>query len=392
MPRARTYTAIISVAGAIALVAAAFTATAQTAADPGPSTSTTEAPPTTATTTPQLLPGPATTTTTTPAHKPGTTTTSSTVPPGAVIAGDATPPPGTPMVVPPEYWPLINSVKRSKPNSTTALLGALKPLLDVGLTQDQAVSLAFGRFPVGGQSNFSDDWWTPRFTPVFHLHQGNDIFATQGTPVRAPADGVLRQSNEAVGGLSDYVTIPDGTFFYMAHLSAFVTGQKSGDKVKMGEVIGFVGATGDAVGGAPHCHFEIHPKGGAATDPKPYLDQWLNDDMGNMARILAAYLGNRPAALLATALTRRSADGSDNLFSAPSMPPESQLLWASSASPGGAVHLAEAAAVEAAGTVDWPTESARQAAVDQVTARSDLQARALLAPLTPKPLRALLGY
>ncbi|MBV8693087.1 MAG: M23 family metallopeptidase [Actinobacteria bacterium] len=283
-------------------------------------------------------------------------------------------------------------MKRSKPNNTTALLAALRPLLDVGLTQDQAVSLAFGRFPVGGQANFSDDWWTPRFTPVFHLHQGNDIFAAQGTPVRAPADGVLRQSNEAVGGLSAYVTIPDGTFFYMAHLVAFVTGQKSGDKVKMGEVIGFVGATGDAVGGAPHCHFEIHPKGGAATDPKPYLDQWLNDDMTNMSRILAAYLGNRPAALLATALTRPSADGSDNLFSAPSMPPESQLLWASSASPGGALHLAEAAAVEAAGTVDWPTESARQAAVDQVTARSDLQSRALLAPLTPAPLRAILGY
>src|SRR5581483_2628873 len=92
MPRARTYTAVLSIAGAIALVAAAFTASAQTNAEPGQSTTTTEAPPTTATTTPQLLPGPATTTTTTPAHKPGTTTTSSTVPPpGAVVAGDATP-------------------------------------------------------------------------------------------------------------------------------------------------------------------------------------------------------------------------------------------------------------------------------------------------------------
>jgi len=391
MSRARTYVAIVSIAGAVALVAAAFTATAQTNSDPSPTTSTTE-PPTTPTTG-QLLPGPATTTTTAPAHKQPTSTTSTTdVPAGGVVGDEGAPPPGTPMVVPPDAWPLINSVKRSKPNNTTALLTALKPLLNVGLTQDQAVQIGFGRFPVGGQANFTDDWWTPRFTPVFHLHQGTDIFAAQGTPVRAPFDGVLRQSNEAVGGMSDYVTTPDGTFFYMAHLSAFVEGQKTGQKVKAGDVVGFVGATGDAAGGAPHCHFEIHPKGGAATDPKPYLDVWLNQNLANVPSLLAAYLGTRPAALLATALTRRSADGADSLFSAPLMPPQSQVLWASSASPGGALHLAEAAAVNAASTVDWPVEAERQAAIDQTEARSDLQARALLAPLTPAPLRSILGF
>jgi len=41
------------------------------------------------------------------------------------------------------------------------------------------VALGFGRFPVGGPATFSDDWWTPRFTPTFHLHQGNDIFAAE---------------------------------------------------------------------------------------------------------------------------------------------------------------------------------------------------------------------
>ena len=386
---------IASLVGAVVLVAAAFTATAQTS-DPGPATTTTTEPtPTTVSPGPTLLPGPSTTTTVPATHGQPSTTTSSTVPgPGGVnpVAGDATTPPGTPMVVPPEYWPLINSVKRSKPNNTTALLAALRPLVDLGLSQDQVVALGFGRFPVGGQSTFTDDWWMPRFTPVFHLHQGTDVFAVEGTPVRAPADGVLRQSNEAVGGLSDYVTLPDGTYFYMAHLSAFVTGQKTGDKVKMGEVVGFVGATGDAVGGAPHCHFEIHPKGGAATDPKPYLDQWVADDLAAVPRLLGAYIGNRPEALLATALTRRTADGGENLFSGPSLPPRSQLLWASSASPGGALHLAEAAAVHAAGNVDWPIAAARQAEAAQSHARSDLISRAVLAPLTPAPLRSLLGF
>ena len=391
MSRARTYVAIVSIAGAVALVAAAFTATAQTSSDPSPTTSTTE-PPTTPTTG-GLLPGPSTTSTTAPAKKQPTSTTSTTdVPAGGVVGDGGAPPPGTSTVIPPEYLPMINSVKRSKPNNTTALLTALKPLLNVGLTEDQAVQIGFGRFPVGGRANFSDDWWQPRFTPVFHLHQGTDIFAAQGTPVRAPFDGVLRQSNEAVGGMSDYVTTPDGTFFYMAHLSAFVEGQKSGQTVKAGDVVGFVGATGDAAGGAPHCHFEIHPKGGAATDPKPYLDVWINQNLANVPNLLAAYLGNRPAALLATALTRRSADGAESLFSAPLMPPQSQVLWASSASPGGALHLAEAAAVNAASTVDWPVETERQAAVEQTEARSDLQARALLAPLTPAPLRSILGF
>ena len=74
------------------------------------------------------------------------------------------------------------------------------------------------------------------------------------------------------------------------------------------------------------------------------------------------------------------------------MPPQSQLLWASSASPGGALHLAEAAAVNAAGTVDWPVVTEQQAMVDATEARSDLQARALLAPLTPAPLRSILGF
>ena len=386
MSRPRPLVFVAAMVGATALVAAAFSAAAETppAGTAEPTTSTTGGPATTASPNPTLLPG--STTTTSSAVHPAPTTTSTTAP-DVPVAGDATAPPGAPMVVPPEFWPLINSVHRTPGHSTAPLLTALRPLLDLGLTQDQVVAVGFGRFPVGGQATYSDDWWTPRFTPVFHLHQGNDIFAASGTPIRAPADGVLRQANEAVGGLSDYLTLPDGTYFYMAHLSAFVTGQKSGQKVKAGDVIGFVGATGDAVGGAPHCHFEIHPKGGAATDPKSTLDAWLTDDLNAAPGILAAYEGSRPQALLATALTRRTADGGESLFGAPSLPPRSQLLWASSASPGGALHLAEAAAVDAAADVDWPTVAAQQAA----QAQTNLITTALIAPLTPAPLRALLG-
>src|SRR5207302_7058209 len=136
----------------------------------------------------------------------------------------------------------------------------------------------------------------------------------------------------AVGGISAYVSLPDGTFFYGAHLSAFVDGQRSGMAVKTGEVIGFVGNTGDAIGGTPHLHFEIHPKGGAAVDPKSYLDQWVKDAVANAPSIIAAFESARPQAVVATALTREISEGG-GMFAAPASPPRSQLLWATSASP-----------------------------------------------------------
>ena len=65
----------------------------------------------------------------------------------------------------------------------------------------------------------------------------------------------------------------DGTRYYYAHLESFAAGLTDGAKVIRGDILGTVGMTGDATG--PHLHFEIHPNGGAAVDPAPYLDRWL---------------------------------------------------------------------------------------------------------------------
>lgn len=305
--------------------------------------------------------------------------------------GDGGPDVGVSRVVPPGYQKQIDSVRRSRPNDSSALLAALQPLEDLGLTAQQAALVGMGRFPVAGSASFVDDWWYPRFVPYFHLHQGTDIFAATGTPVRAPVDGVLRQSNGAIGGLATYVTQADGTYFYSAHLSAFVAGQRDGQAVKTGDVIGFVGDTGDAKGGSPHVHFEIHPRGGGAVNPKPFLDRFLSEAMANVPRLIAAHEGNRPRALVTTGLTRRLSEGG-GVFASPSSPPRSQLLWASSANPqGGVTRLAEVEAAEAARGIDWGALARKEQDQAADWDQADQRARVILGPVTPAGLGEFLG-
>lgn len=120
--------------------------------------------------------------------------------------------------------------------------------------------------PVDPPRSYSDDFGAPRWAGGFHTHQGNDIFAPLGTPIRAPFDGNAVDAANGLGGLAVKV-FGAGGWVYNAHLSAYGTlGQ-----VQAGEIIGYVGNTGDAVGTSPHDHFEWHPGGGAAVSPFPFL-------------------------------------------------------------------------------------------------------------------------
>jgi murein DD-endopeptidase MepM/ murein hydrolase activator NlpD len=132
-------------------------------------------------------------------------------------------------------------------------------------------------FPVAGPASFSDDWHAVRTAPSFHLHEGVDIFAARGTPVVAAAAGVVRRivPDSAVGGRSLQVVTADGTYFYYAHLNSFARFLFEGTPVAVGDVLGAVGTSGNAEGTPPHLHFEIHPVGGPAVPPVPYLDGWL---------------------------------------------------------------------------------------------------------------------
>jgi hypothetical protein len=132
-----------------------------------------------------------------------------------------------------------------------------------------------GPFPVAGPASWSNDWHAYRPCPYPHLHRGLDIFAARGTPTVATEDGRVTQIvSNAISGLAVEIQDRSGIQYFYAHLSAFVRGLHRGQLVKQGQVIGFVGNTGDAAGGAYHLHFEIQP-GGLAMPPKPVVDRWL---------------------------------------------------------------------------------------------------------------------
>lgn len=134
------------------------------------------------------------------------------------------------------------------------------------ITKRRLVKAPIQLCPVQGKGYFSNDFGAPRYAGGYHPHAGNDIFAAMGTPVVAPFDGVAFATPNSLGGNAVKVSGPLG-FVYNAHLIAY---GKLG-RVKIGDVIGYVGNTGDARGGAPHDHFEWHPGGGLAVNPYPFL-------------------------------------------------------------------------------------------------------------------------
>jgi murein DD-endopeptidase MepM/ murein hydrolase activator NlpD len=136
-------------------------------------------------------------------------------------------------------------------------------------------------FPIFGAASFGDSFGGPRPNMPGGWHHGEDIFAPEGAPILAVADGTLHQIGFIpIGGYRLWLRDEGGNEFYYAHLSAYSPLAVEGKQVEAGDVIGFVGATGDADGGAPHLHFEIHPSSmlGLGYDgvvaPYPFLSAW----------------------------------------------------------------------------------------------------------------------
>lgn len=112
------------------------------------------------------------------------------------------------------------------------------------------------------------------------IHEALDILAPAGTPVLAVADGpVAKLFDSKPGGLTIYQFDPSGTYaYYYAHLRAYAPGLAEGQMLRRGQVIGYVGSTGNADPSAPHLHFAIFRLGpekrwheGTPVNPYPLL-------------------------------------------------------------------------------------------------------------------------
>jgi peptidoglycan LD-endopeptidase LytH len=155
---------------------------------------------------------------------------------------------------------------RTKYNDQKAAEEALAKLQQSQGNADFSKYNAFDRCPVPG-AVFSDDFGAPRYGGGFHPHAGNDLFQSLDAPIYAPFSGTAVRDDNGLGGISVKVFGAPG-WVYNAHLDKVGTL----GSVDANTIIGYVGNTGDAQGGAYHDHFEFHPADISHWDPwkSPY--------------------------------------------------------------------------------------------------------------------------
>jgi hypothetical protein len=163
-----------------------------------------------------------------------------------------------------------------------ALVAALFLVAAAGASTKSTVPAIL--FPVVGPVVYHDDFGEPRGGLK---HQGNDLLGTKRTPVVAVESGKIEYwTSSASAGCMLYLYGASGTMYEYIHLNNDLTANNDnrgtcvqgvayavpdGAKVEVGQAVGYLGDSGDANGIHPHLHFEVHPNGGKAVDPFPYL-------------------------------------------------------------------------------------------------------------------------
>jgi murein DD-endopeptidase MepM/ murein hydrolase activator NlpD len=134
-------------------------------------------------------------------------------------------------------------------------------------------------FPVRGPHSFGGPENRFGAGRVGHIHQGQDVLASEGLEVLAPLPGPIIATGYQAGGAGWYVAeqAGDGLSFFYAHCQAGSVAVRAEQSVRAGQRLCLVGQTGDATG--PHLHFEIwvggwHVGDGHPVDPLPYLEAW----------------------------------------------------------------------------------------------------------------------
>jgi murein DD-endopeptidase MepM/ murein hydrolase activator NlpD len=159
--------------------------------------------------------------------------------------------------------PLVNQLRQANP----ARVLPLPPKPPTGRS-------AAGICPVKGPVRIGQGWGAPR-DGGRRRHQGIDLLAPAGTPLVAVANGrISRLSNRdrGRGGISLWLRDRRGTAYYYAHNQHNLV--HLGQQVQAGQLLGRVGATGNARGGPAHLHFQIHPGGGRPVPPDAVVRRW----------------------------------------------------------------------------------------------------------------------
>ena len=234
---------------------------------------------------------------------------------------------GTPPRVVPPAPGKATTKKKTKlktPASKTGNSQSIGPAFRIPFGLQPQLTAGGYVFPVyGPQVDFTDTFGGFRGDVPGNWHHGDDIFAPLGTPVLACADGTIFSVGwNNVGGNRLWLRDSQGNEFYYAHLSAYSPAAKNGSRVKAGEVVGFIGNTGDAEGTPYHLHFEVHPVAylslgyDGAVDPTPYLHAWQHQQDLYLAQV-AGYLPGvagaapKPGAILLQADDISQANGLD---------------------------------------------------------------------------------
>jgi murein DD-endopeptidase MepM/ murein hydrolase activator NlpD len=169
------------------------------------------------------------------------------------------------------------------------------------VTFETGPSLAF---PVEGRdSRAVRSFWGADRDAGARAHEGIDVFAPRGTPVLAGADGIAWAGENRLGGTVVFLRDAErGHSLYYAHLDrhAVTTGQR----VRTGDTLGFVGNTGNARTTAPHLHFGVYRRGQGAIDPFPFVDT-RTARAGTVPAALATLAG-RPARSTSASATVRA--------------------------------------------------------------------------------------
>ena len=187
--------------------------------------------------------------------------------------------PTKPVVTKPTPRPVVPADAPREPGKSIA--GAPPELVRAAPEVSAQLTSGGYVFPVYGPASYGDTFGAPRADVSGGWHHGEDIFSPLGTPLLAVADGTIFSVGwNDIGGWRLWLRDRLGNEFYYAHLSAYSPLAVNGRSVRAGDVVGFMGKTGDAEFSPVHLHFEIHPVSllargyDGAVAPYPFLNAW----------------------------------------------------------------------------------------------------------------------